>query len=114
MRIQRLASPHVEVTGFVEDLTKYYEMCRIFVVPLRFGAGINYKLTEAMSYGIGAVGSRIMAQGLDVQNGREVLIAENDDDFVDKVVDLMRMRSCGLRCKKHLKTISGKIAPQNQ
>jgi glycosyltransferase involved in cell wall biosynthesis len=86
--IRCLASDRIVVTGFVEDVKEYYENCRIFVVPLRFGAGINYKLTEAMSYGIPAVVSPVAASGLGLQDGREVLIAHDDDEFIAKVVQV--------------------------
>jgi GT2 family glycosyltransferase/glycosyltransferase involved in cell wall biosynthesis len=88
--IQGLDSQDVEVTGFVEDLREYYEKCRIFVVPLRFGAGINYKLTEAMSYGIPSVVSPLAASGLNIKDGREALIGNSDSDFVEKVIRLYR------------------------
>lgn len=86
--VRRLASPHIIVTGYVEELREYYEKCRIFVVPLRFGAGLNYKLTEAMSYGIPSVISPLAAQGLAAQNEKQVLIARNDKEFIEKTVQL--------------------------
>jgi len=86
--IRDLSSESIIVTGFVEDLREYYEKCRVFVVPLRFGAGINYKLTEAMSYGIPAVVSNIAATGLDIRDGKEALIANDEKEFAEKVVRL--------------------------
>jgi len=86
--IQELYSESITVTGFVQDLREYYEKCRICVVPLRFGAGINYKLTEALSYGIPAVVSKQGASGLNLTDGQQVLIAENDEEFVQKVIQL--------------------------
>ncbi len=72
----------------MEDLTEYYERCRVFVAPTQFGAGISLKLIEAMSYGIPAVVSTVGAAGLDLYDGREALIAQSDDQFVEKVVQL--------------------------
>ena len=86
--IQDLTSRHIIVAGYVEDLTEYYERCRVFVVPLQFGAGISLKLIEAMSYGIPAVVSTVGAAGLGLGDGREALIAQSDDEFVEKVVQL--------------------------
>jgi O-antigen biosynthesis protein len=87
-RIRQLASEHIIVAGYVADLTEYYERCRAFVVPLRFGAGISLKLLEAMSYGTPAVTSSLGAKGLSLRDGREALIAQSDDQFVEKVVQL--------------------------
>ena len=91
--ILKLASDQIVVTGFVEDLTEYYEKCRIFIAPIRFGAGINYKLTEAMSYGIPSVISSFTALGLNVSDGREVLIANDDAEFIAKTVRLYQDES---------------------
>ena len=62
--ILKLASDQIVITGFVEALTEYYEKCRIFIAPIRFGAGINYELTEAMSYGNPPVISSFTLRGL--------------------------------------------------
>ena len=87
-QIQKLSSSDILVTGFVENIAQYYEECRVFIVPLRFGAGINYKLTEAMSYSIPAVISPLAAVGLNIQDGQEAFVARNDDEFAEKVVRL--------------------------
>jgi glycosyltransferase involved in cell wall biosynthesis len=86
--VRRLAAPHVVVAGYVDALEEYYERCRVFVVPLRFGAGISLKLVEAMSQGIPSVVTTVGATGLGLADGREALIAGNDREFIDKVVDL--------------------------
>jgi glycosyltransferase involved in cell wall biosynthesis len=86
--VHRLAAPHVVVAGYVEDLEEYYEKCRVFVVPLRFGAGISLKLVEAMSQGIPSVVTTVGATGLGLADGSEALIARDDREFIDKVVDL--------------------------
>jgi GT2 family glycosyltransferase/glycosyltransferase involved in cell wall biosynthesis/uncharacterized coiled-coil DUF342 family protein len=102
-----LAADHIVVAGYVEDLTEHYETCRIFVAPLRFGAGISLKVIEAMSYGIPTVVSAVGALGLDLQDGSEALIARSDEEFVDKVVRLYEdetlwtaVQSAGLRYVK--------------
>jgi hypothetical protein len=56
--------------------------------PLRFGAGISLKLIEAMSQGIPAVVTTVGATGLGLEDRREALIARDDGEFVDKVVEL--------------------------
>ncbi len=65
----RRASDSIVVTGYVPDLADYYQSCRVFVAPLRFGAGISYKLTEAMSHGIPSVVSPLVAEGLMLTDG---------------------------------------------
>jgi len=86
--IQALSSQQIVVTGFVEDLSEFYKRCRVFVVPLRFAAGINYKLTEAMSYGIPSVVSPLAASGLRIRDGVETLVGNSDGEFVEKTIRL--------------------------
>lgn len=86
--IARLASANIVITGFVPSLRQYYEQCRVFVAPIRFMAGISLKLIEAMSYGIPTVASSIAASGLKLRDGAETLVAQDDDDFITKVLEL--------------------------
>ena len=83
--IKGLESSTVRVTGRVDDLTEYFEKCRLFIVPHRFAAGIPLKLIEAMGYGLPAVVSPLMAKQLDLTDGKEVLVGDSSTDFVDKV-----------------------------
>jgi len=86
--VRKLASKHVVVTRFIENLREYYEKCRVCVIPLRFGGGISYKVTEAMSYGTPTVVSTVAGSGLGLRDGEETLIANNDQEFVEKTLRL--------------------------
>ncbi|HLC05306.1 MAG TPA: glycosyltransferase [Anaerolineales bacterium] len=83
-----LASEAVVVVGFVEDLREYYEKCRVFVAPVRFGAGINLKVVDAMSYGIPAVVSTFVASGLGLEQGAEVMVAGTPGEYVERILRL--------------------------
>lgn len=86
--IKELSSPDIEVTGFVEDLGTYFNTCRINVIPTRFAAGIPLKLLDAMSYGVPTVTTKIIAQQLDLKNNFHLLVAEDKNDFINKVIHL--------------------------
>jgi glycosyltransferase involved in cell wall biosynthesis len=88
--VKGLRSDWVTVTGFVEDLREYYERCRVFVVPTRFAAGIPLKLLEAMSHGIPAVVTPLIAEELGLSEGEGLLIGKDDADFARKVTELYR------------------------
>ena len=63
--VQALAElPGVTVTGFVEDVRPYLEEASVFAAPLRFGAGIQNKLLEAMAMQVPSVVSALAADGL--------------------------------------------------
>ena len=75
--VQALAGPHVIVTGMVEDLRAVFDAARVFVCPVRFGAGTKGKISTAMAYGLPVVSTTCGAEGMEMQEGREVLIADD-------------------------------------
>jgi GT2 family glycosyltransferase len=86
--IKELEDANIIVTGYVNDLTEYYEKCRVFVVPHRYSGGIPLKLTEAMSRGIPSVVSRLTAAQLNLTDGVETLIGTSEIEFAQKVIEL--------------------------
>jgi glycosyltransferase involved in cell wall biosynthesis len=61
---EAVRDPRVTVTGFVPDVRPLLERAAVFVAPLRFGAGIQNKLLEAMAMEIPVVTSALAADGL--------------------------------------------------
>jgi glycosyltransferase involved in cell wall biosynthesis len=90
-RVQRLAveNPHVEVTGSVADLRPYYEQAAVIVVPLRAGGGTRLKILESMALARPVVSTSIGCEGLEVEDGRHLLIADRPDDFAASVTHLL-------------------------
>ncbi|MGD1085059.1 MAG: glycosyltransferase [Verrucomicrobiota bacterium] len=86
--IQRLAGDRIVVTGYVPTTRPYLEQCRVSIAPLRFGAGMKGKVGEALAAGLPVVGTPIATEGMGLTDGREVLVAESDSDFVEAVVRL--------------------------
>ena len=86
--IKALASTSIVVTGYVEDLTPYLGKARVFVAPLRYGAGVKGKIVMGMSYGVPVVTTTVGSEGLGVANGEECLIADDPEQFAHAVVKL--------------------------
>lgn len=84
-----LASDKVKVTGFVEDLAAVYHSSSILVSPLRFGAGTQNKVLEAMAMGIPVVCSSIGFKGLGISSGEGAFCEEGDEAFANRVVSLL-------------------------
>ena len=89
-RVQRLASPSVQVTGTVPSVTDYLRDATVVVVPLRIGGGTRLKIYEAMAMGKALVSTSIGAEGLSFKNGRDLLLADDASSFVDAILLLLR------------------------
>lgn len=79
------ATDRIVVTGPVPDLRPWFDRTRVFVAPIRYGAGVKGKVATAMSYGVPVVCSSCAAEGMYLENGRDVLIADSPDAFVESV-----------------------------
>ena len=76
------------VTGMVPDVRPYLERASVFAAPLRFGAGIQNKLLEAMAMGVPVVASPLAAEGLRTEEGAAppVAVAGSADEFAAHIV----------------------------
>lgn len=94
-RLRSFASryPNVELTGRVDDVRPYLSEAEVVIVPLRVGGGTRIKIPEAMATAKPVVSTTIGAEGLPFRNGRDLLIADQPEDFAESVVTLLRDRS---------------------
>ena len=80
-----LASQQVCVPGYVPVLNDHFDRARVFVAPLRFGAGMKGKLGMAMTLGLPIVTTTIGAEGMDLVDGVHALIADEPASFAEAV-----------------------------
>ena len=76
----------LQMVGFAEDLTPYYESCAVAIAPLRYGAGVKGKVNQALSYGLPVVGSPVAVEGMGLTHEREAMVAETAEDFAESIV----------------------------
>ncbi|MFW8590623.1 glycosyltransferase family 4 protein [Glaciecola sp. 2405UD65-10] len=87
--ISALASPNIEVTGFVDDVRTYVQEASVFVCPLRFGSGVKNKILQAWSLGMPVVGTTKTTGGINAIDGQNMLIEDDASQFAIKVCDLL-------------------------
>ena len=79
----------IHVTGKVEDVRPYVRSATVFVCPLRVGSGVKNKILAAMAMQKATVATSMSIDGLDLEDDREVLLADEPQAFAEKVVRLL-------------------------
>ena len=90
--VQQLASENIKITGFIPQLQDIYKESAVLVAPLRFGAGTQNKVLEAMAMGLPVVCTNIGFEGLQIESGEGALLAKNDKQFVQHVLNLLESK----------------------
>jgi len=88
IEILRINSEQIVVKGYVKDINPLFKTSRVFIAPLRYGGGINGKVLHSMSYGVPIVTTTIGAEGLDLIDGNNSMIANDETEFAEKVIRL--------------------------
>jgi glycosyltransferase involved in cell wall biosynthesis len=84
------ASEEVRLLGYVPDLDPLMARARVFVAPIRFGAGINGKIGEALAYGLPVVTTSVGAGGMGFADGEQALVADDPREFAAAVARAYR------------------------
>jgi len=91
--LSHLARPgQVEITDRVDDLTPFYQRAHVVIAPLRSGGGSRLKILEAMALGRPVVSSRLGCEGLVLEDGKDLLIADEPEAFASQILDLLADR----------------------
>lgn len=80
---------NVQVTGFIPELSEMYNRASVVVAPLRFGAGTQNKVLEALAMGIPVVCSNIGFEGLGISDGEGAFMRTDAVSFADQVSNLL-------------------------
>jgi O-antigen biosynthesis protein len=80
--------PGIEVLGYVPDLTDLFAYSRMSVGPLSYGAGVKGKIGQSMAYGLPVVTTSIGAEGMALEHGKHLLIADAAEEFAAAVLRL--------------------------
>jgi len=83
-----LESERIRVPGFVRDVRPYFLNARVFVAPLRYGAGMNGKVGHALSFRLPSVLTEIAAEGFRMTDQGNCLIANDAAGFANAIIRL--------------------------
>jgi glycosyltransferase involved in cell wall biosynthesis len=86
--VARLAGDRVRVTGYVPDVRPLFESARLFVAPLRYGAGMKGKIVQSLAHGLPVITTSIGAEGIGIASGENGLIADDVRAFANGILQL--------------------------
>jgi glycosyltransferase involved in cell wall biosynthesis len=79
----------VEVAGSVPDVTPELDRAAVVAIPLRLGGGMRVKTLEALAAGKAVVASPAAVEGIDVTDGVQIRLAEDDEEFAAAISELL-------------------------
>ena len=89
--LRDLARGHnIEFLGEVADAQAFLQRMSVVIAPLFAGGGMRIKVLEAMALAKPIVATTLGAGGIDIENGRDILIADEVTSFAEAVNRLLR------------------------
>lgn len=88
-RVKRLASDHVTVSGYVDDIREAYVSGKIFVAPLFYGTGQQNKILEAMALKLPCVTTTAVNNAIYASNGEQIFVANDAQSFATNINKLL-------------------------
>ncbi|MDY0218440.1 MAG: glycosyltransferase family 4 protein [Candidatus Cloacimonas acidaminovorans] len=83
--INKFKDDSIIVTGYVTDIKPYLSRCKVMVLPLETGVGFRGRVVEAMALGIPVVGTSNALQSIELENGKQGFIEEDNNKIAEKV-----------------------------
>lgn len=89
--------PDFIITGYVDDVRPYFRDASIFVCPIRDGGGTRLKILDALSAGIPVVATGTAAEGIEVTDKKNIIIADDAVDITRKIISLLENKELRMR-----------------
>ncbi|QQQ27499.1 glycosyltransferase [Chryseobacterium indoltheticum] len=86
---EKYHSDRFQILGYQETVDFWFENSRVFVAPLRYGAGVKGKIGQALEFKLPVITTGIGAEGMSLEDAKTALISdENPQNFADKILEL--------------------------
>lgn len=90
--VVNLNSDKFKVLGYAENVTPYFLNSRIFVAPLRYGAGIKGKIGQSLEFGLPLVTTDIGAEGFNFYDNKSIMVGNTSQEIVDNIILLYQSK----------------------
>ena len=68
----------------------FFVRSAVCVVPLRSGGGTGLKILEAMAMQRPVVSTSIGAEGINVEDNRDIVLTDNPESFAESVIKILQ------------------------
>lgn len=89
LQLQEKYPRSIEVTGYVEDLTPYFERAGGMVIAVRAGGGMRVRILEAFARGMPVVTTTVGLEGIEAIPGEHVLVEDSREGFADATLEIL-------------------------
>lgn len=88
--VEFLASEHVAVSGWIDDIREAYASSKIMVAPIFSGAGQQNKILEAMSMGLPCITTSQVNNAIGATVQQEIEQADTPEEFAKLAIHLLK------------------------
>lgn len=117
-QFSHIDNKNISVLGKVDSVVPYLKSVDVALVPLHFESGTRFKILEAAACQVPVVSTSLGAEGLDIRDGVDLLIADSATEFSDAILELLSnpefSRAIALNCHNQVKSSNSLEALQSQ
>ncbi len=81
------------VLGYVDDLKPYLDTATLYICPIDDGGGTKLKILDAFSAGKAVVAHEVACEGLQVEHGKQALLASDADSYIENIITLIENKN---------------------
>lgn len=97
---------NVHITGRLPELTPVYRQADVALAPLRAGSGTRLKILEAFALGVPVVSTRVGHEGLAVEAGKHLLVADEATAFAAAIEQALQSASLRRTLAHHARLLA--------
>ncbi|REJ80338.1 MAG: glycosyltransferase [Bacteroidetes bacterium] len=83
--LMSVRKPGINYQGKVDDAMRFMSDKQVMVVPIRSGSGMRVKIVQGLALGKTIISTSIGAEGIDVIDGENILIADTPEEFQNQI-----------------------------
>lgn len=72
------------------ETSEIFKQAEVLLAPIRVGGGTSFKILEAMASGVAVVTTKLGVEGLNVEDGKHILIAKDSEEFAQKTLQILQ------------------------